>query len=461
MARNLAWLYGAEGLAKVLAIYSFGSLGRLLLRERMGDLEFSLHALFVLSLVLDAGLAPYGVARASRDPGLTRSLAGRIVGLRAGLVLVCIPILALVAFSRGGDSVARQLVLWQGLVLVPGVFLLNWVFESRGEMPVVAVTNLVRQAVLALGVTVFVGGPEDVLLVPMLDGGGFALGVAIQVWFFRRRVGALDLWHRRRDLALILRESAPLSLAALAWALRLFLPGLVLGYRASSEAMGLYGPAHRLLMALHTFVWLYFVNLLPAMARRLAAQDEPGHRRLVEGSLRLVGWTVAAGVVGGWFAAPWLIVAVYGANYAAAALPLRLMILVLGLAFLAGHANWGLIAAQRRGDQLVASLTGAVLAVGGCVALGAEIAPASAALVLVAAEAGALFCATALFVRRVHTLAIWSCLLAPTAVAGGVAWFVQRTSWTPLVGGLASAAVLIVLGWVWERGLRLKPGASR
>ena len=60
LQRNLIILYGAELLGKTLAVIVFGYLSRTLLDARFGDLQFALGILFLLNLVIDAGLAQYG-----------------------------------------------------------------------------------------------------------------------------------------------------------------------------------------------------------------------------------------------------------------------------------------------------------------------------------------------------------------------------------------------------------------
>jgi O-antigen/teichoic acid export membrane protein len=65
LRRNLVLLYGAEMLGKVLGLVVFGYLGRTLLAARYGDLEFALGILFLLNLVIDAGLGHYGAREAA------------------------------------------------------------------------------------------------------------------------------------------------------------------------------------------------------------------------------------------------------------------------------------------------------------------------------------------------------------------------------------------------------------
>ena len=51
---------------------------------------------------------------------------------------------------------------------------------------------------------------------------------------------------------------------------------LIIGLVATAEDTGYFAGAMRILIALHTFVWLYYFNLLPSLSRSWAA----GHGRI-------------------------------------------------------------------------------------------------------------------------------------------------------------------------------------
>ena len=460
LAKNLLYLYGAETAGKLLAIYVFGRLARVLGDARFGDLEFSLGALFVLNLLLDAGLAPFGVREASRDPGKTSSLADRIVMLRVFIALAAVPLLILAGVLRGADHTATLLVAMQGLVLCVGPFVLNWVFESRNQMQLVALASLLRQVVLAAGTTLFVCDAEDLLLVPVCDAVGLAAAVSLQQFFYRRHVGRLAPWRGLSGTVEILRASLPMSVSALVWALRLFPPTLALGYLAASRDVGHFGAAHRLLMAAHAFVWLYFVNLLPTLSRQAEEGDAVGTRRILGASLRLIGWGSAVALPVGWLLAPLVIRVIYGEGFAAAVLPLRLMLVVLVLAFLSGHARYGLIAVRRQNQEMLASVVGGMISIVACLSLAAELRPDLAGLVLVAAESAAFAAAAFAFRRHFSLFEGLRPLVAPGLFAAATWMSLHR--WGPesaVLQAVLLAAIMVVIAWFWD--LRHLAGRSR
>jgi len=84
---NLALLYSAELLAKVLGVVVFGYLARVLTPGRYGDLEFAIGLLVLLNLFVEAGLAQYGAREASRQPDRVPELVSQIVVIRGALLV--------------------------------------------------------------------------------------------------------------------------------------------------------------------------------------------------------------------------------------------------------------------------------------------------------------------------------------------------------------------------------------
>src|SRR5262249_30031109 len=84
------------------------------------------------------------------------------------------------------------------------------------------------------------------------------------------------------------RAARALGLAPNSWAALTYLPTVLLARLATGEQVGWFTASHRMVMGLHTFVWLYFFNLLPSIAR-CVQQPKSNLRFLLSGSLRLTG----------------------------------------------------------------------------------------------------------------------------------------------------------------------------
>ena len=77
-----------------------------------------------------------------------------------------------------------------------------------------------------------------------------------------------------------------------------YFPTILLGLIFTGKEVGWFSAAHRPVMTLHTFIWLYFVNLLPTVVRSV---NEPNENLdiLMRHSMSVMAWgTIFLGVMG-------------------------------------------------------------------------------------------------------------------------------------------------------------------
>jgi O-antigen/teichoic acid export membrane protein len=123
----------------------------------------------------------------------------------------------------------------------------------------------------------------------------------------------------------------------------------------------------RIVLGLHTFVWLSFFNLLPNLARELH-DGLVGWRTLMGRSL---GLALSAGglvAVAGTLSGPVMMTTVFGSAYAEAGLPFQIAVWMIPVASLSGHFRFSLIAAGRQDLEFRASLIGVATTLGLAVA---------------------------------------------------------------------------------------------
>jgi O-antigen/teichoic acid export membrane protein len=397
LGRNFAWLAVAEAGSKVLTFAAIAYLARVVGPDRFGYVEFAISVLLIAGLVVDQGFGPYGAREIARTPARTRPLVTEIVAARillAGLAYLAVTTLALLL---GRASPAGTLLLLYGLGLLALPFLLQWVFQGHELMWPVALMQIIRQAVYAVVIIGFVRTPEQFWLAAVAETLGAWAAAGLGLLLYRRALGG-KMQVRFRFSRQLLTEGVPIGLSQMFWTARMFGATAILGIVATPSDMGYFGAAMRILLAAHTFVWLYFFNLLPALSRGWTQADGSYHA-LVSRSMRLVG------VLGPLVALAWVAFSgsattvIYGVQFAPAAAPLRWLAGVWLLALLSGHYRFGLVAAGRQQAEMVCSALGAVTALAaipGGYLLGG---PAGAAAGLLLAE-GTVWLAARLFALR-------------------------------------------------------------
>lgn len=349
LARNYILLTSGEFVSKLLAVGAFMYLGRVLGPQRYGSLEFTLAAMVFFTLPVELGLSDYGAREVARGRLSPSALLGEVASLR--LLLAACSFSALLVFAavldRGPDL--KSLFVFYGLSLFGAPALFQWFFQGGDRMHLVAAVSIVRQFTFTAVVFALVraGGPLNRVGMAECLSVLAAGAVCVLILGTRLKIPPPRLTFRPARLLAPLREALPIGFAQLAWAFQWYFATVLLGFIAPGTPVGWFGASHRILMSLHTFVWLYFVNLLPSISRTVS-RPRPELEQLIERSLTVAAWgSVFAALVATAFA-PILIRLIYGSRFAGAEGVLRLLVWMLPVAMVGGHYRYILIGYGRR-----------------------------------------------------------------------------------------------------------------
>lgn len=359
--KNFIALAGAETISKLLVFISFAYLARVLGPTGFGIVEWSFAVLICATMIVEQGLSSYGAREIARSPEQSGKLIADIILLRAGFAVVSYLILTVFAFVAVQDTTVTTLILIYGLSLLPMPFLLTWVLQGHKRMGLVALVQLTRYVIFA-GITFWnVHSVQDLNVVAWAEVAAVTAAVVLSLIFCRRLLSlAVERGMKEHNALQVIREALPIGLSHLFWVLRYFGATMVVGLLATAEETGYFGAAMRILIALHTFVWLYFFNLLPSLAETWQ-QAHSEFSRLVSRSLRLVlPVSIVAGIV--WVAgAEFAMSTSFGAGFVQGATVLQLLSGVCIAAAISGHYRFGLIAAGFQRQEMTAAAVGTVV----------------------------------------------------------------------------------------------------
>ena len=244
----------------------------------------------------------------------------------------------------------------------------------------------------------------------------------------------------------MLREAWPLGAGEIAWAGLWYSPSVVLGAFASGQEVAWLAGPLRIVLALHTFVWLYFFNLLPGLSRALGTfRDE--WRSLVTRSLRTALWPAFGVAVGCTLVAPVVIQRVYGPAYGPAAVPLQIVIWMIPIAWFSGHFRYSLIGGGHQRWDFAASALAALATASLAFVLAERMGAVGAALALIAGglvNAAVAYAAVARYFERVRLSRATSPVLIATVLSLAVG-FGTRSVLDPIVGGILGIGVFVLL----------------
>lgn len=383
VARNFMLLSAGEVTAKACTFWAYTSLGRGLGPARYGDIEYAISATLFFALFVQFGLGAYGARELAKAPEKVNDLIAEMCELLLWTGVAGFGAMALLALlvDKGTDSKLLLLAYGGTLLAIPGLMI--WYFQGREEMANAAWTSLVRHAVFAGLVLAVMDASRPLWIVGAFEIVALVCTVIVGVLLAGRV--PWPRWSPSRTLSR-LRASAGIGLAELAWAGLWFLPVVVYGFGRNDDSVGWLGSAHRATLAIHTFVWWYFFNLLPAISR--CAPDGVEELRVLLGkSMRI---TLLGGIVGAactMALADMLVRLAYGEAFAPAGSLLALLIWSIPLSVVSGHYRNVLIGFDRQRALLLCTTLSAVVSASATAALASEHGAQGAVLGLLAGNA--------------------------------------------------------------------------
>ena len=456
LAINLVWLSAGEFGAKLLTFGAFSHLARMLGPAEYGFVEFTLAVMVFFSLPVDLGLGSYGAREIARNPDKAERLLHEITGLRVVLSICSLGALGIFLFFLHKPAELKILLAFYGLSLLAGPFLLQWFFQGHDQMSWVGLASIIRQAGFA-GLVFVVYKPGIPIRYLGLIECASVTGVALFCLYVTRYQMGMR-WELPRlgnsHLASHFREGSPIGLTELAWGFMWYFSTVLLGFIYPDWTLGWFGASHRALMALHTFVWLYFFNLLPSISR-CAALPNQNLLELMDRSVRFTAWI---GLFAGGFLtalSPRIMPLLYGPEFRGAAHMFAVLVWMLPIAMLSGHHRYILVGYKFQHRLLLCTVVSAIVSVGLGLALVPRYGGEGAAWALLVANAANLlmvyFSVRALIVEvPVHR----QLLLPLCSFAAATLVYLSAKPWNEW-GALAGACTVYLGILAWADGRRL------
>jgi O-antigen/teichoic acid export membrane protein len=364
LAINFALLSGSEFTAKLLTFAAFSYLARALGPKDYGFLEFTLAVMVFFTIPVDMGLGIYGAREVALRPELARRLLREITGLRMALTLCSMLALAVFIVCLGKSADMKALLAFYGLSLLGTPFLLQWFFQAHDQMHWAGAASVTRQAVFTGLVLLTCRHGMPIARLGLIECASVAGAGIFCSLVIKRGMGfewpRLEL--RVAHLLGHLKESTPIGLSELAWGFMWYFCTVLLGLFFSDQSLGWFGASHRTLLALHTFVYLYFFNLLPSISRSVALPRQ-AFLALMDGSIRLAAWAGLFAAAMLTVMAPELLGLIYGPAFRPAAGSFAILVWMLPVAMLSGHYRYTLVAYNHQRWALTYTAIAAVAAV--------------------------------------------------------------------------------------------------
>ena len=456
VGRNFVYRIASQCVSALINVAAMVLLGRALGAEGYGEYTFYYALVPLVSNLAGAGIGLVVSRDIARDPERAPRLIGDAILARlilAGLVVA--GAFAIAPRLVGSQQTLLVLVVAIAAVLDFGQDVSIWVLRAHERLDLEARLLLLSQ-VIWLGLiagAVFLHEGLTVLLAAAAV--AFAIRTAAGAWIVHRS------FHRARfepdfgRLVRLVREGLPFALALFGVVLYGRIGLLTLKSLATTLDVSYFQVAYLLSQPFTFIATGLAMAMFPVMARRI---DEPLR---LHGSLRralkcqfLMGLPLTLGLI--LLAEPLIHLLFQDADFAEAAIALRILALGITVSFLNHAARYALAALDRQRDSLIAAGIGIVVNATMCALLVPRFGYVGACIAFRAAQVGIWVVSQRALARHVHPAQVARDAFRPL-LAGAIAavWIVALDKAPAILVGAAAVATYALLLW---RTHALTPG---
>lgn len=347
--KNTFWMsfgqLASRGIRAVVIIYA----ARILGAAGYGVFAYALSLAGFFSIFSDIGIGPFLTREVSRNPELREQYIATSFVLKFILILVNSFI---ILFTMPLVSHMPEAASLFPIVVVLFAFdnIRDFCFvimRSLEKMELEAgISIFTNAAMFALGiVALFLNPTAFTLMVVYTIGSG--LGMIFAVWKMRKYFSNLISSFNKTLIKPTLTQAWPFGVAGLLSVVMLNTDTLMLGWMKSSEDVGLYSAAQRIILILYMLPGFVATSTFPVLSR-LAKENTELFKKIFEKTLRAVFLTVLPIVCGGILLAGPITIFIFGNEYAQTATALGILLFALLFVFPGTIVNNGLFAFNKQ-----------------------------------------------------------------------------------------------------------------
>jgi O-antigen/teichoic acid export membrane protein len=340
LSKNIVSLFSADMARRLLGFISVLFLARILGKEGFGAVNLGFAVLSYAMVLSAAGFPMLGAKKIAQ--GESPELIGQVIGSRLIATILVLTVVILAVLLTVHDATIAWLIILLSCAVLPQIFFLDWFFQGKETMEIVSVARVV-QAVIYLAVVIyFVRTTGDILWVAIGSIAGESTSAVLLFKRFRQKYQ--DVRIRIVPSLQLLRQALPLSIGIILSTFVVSYPQLVIGILNTTSDVGIYSAASKLVYFLLMGDRILVLLLLPASARKYTDSPEAFSQMLSDA----IRWILLLGLpiaVGGMLVAGDLIKLVFGIEYGASVVVLKVLIWYFFLTMLHTTYIAGLISA--------------------------------------------------------------------------------------------------------------------
>ena len=349
--KNFLSLLSAGIITNLLSFVAIIYLARILGPGDFGKISFAMAIVAYFTVIANLGLPLLGTREVAREKDKIKDYLGNILTLRLCLAIFGFGLLLLMVFFLNKPLEIKYLIILYGLGLIPSALLLDWAFQGVEKMEYIGLGRILSSGIYLGLVFWLIRSPKQLLLVPCFQVAGNLLAAGLLFSIFVKNFGKPKLKFDLISWKISLKQALPIGIPIIIGPIIRYIDIVTLGMMRSSEEVGYYSAACKIVILLVMLSVVYQDAIYPVVSNFYKTSLD-SLKKIQSYSAKLMVTTALPLAVGGTILAPPIMNLLYGANYGAGIIVFQ--ILIWSFAFECTYSVFarGLIACNREVKRL-------------------------------------------------------------------------------------------------------------
>jgi len=362
IAKNSFSLLFSGMVAQLLGFLAIVYLARVLGPGDFGKLNFAMAIVTYFILIANLGLPLLGTRQIARDRENIDSNLANILTMRLFLAAQSFGLLFLIVYFLNKPPEIKYLIILYGLGIIPSALLLDWAFQGVERMEYIGAGRILG-SIIYVGLTLgFVKGQQQLLLVPCFQISANLLVAVLLIFIFVYYFGKPRFRYKFSSLKGLLTAALPIGLSILMIQVVHYIDTLMLGFMKSTEQVGHYSAAYKIIMILLTAVWCYQDAVFPVISNYYKTSTD-SLKKIQSYSTKIMLTLTLPLAIGGTILAKPIMNLIYGGQYGPGVIALQILIWTVAIGSLHGIYVRGLIACDRQNRRLIIAIVHAFIVI--------------------------------------------------------------------------------------------------
>jgi O-antigen/teichoic acid export membrane protein len=348
--------------AQLLGFLAIVYLARVLGPGDFGKLNFAIAIITYFILFANLGLPLLGTRQIARDRENIDNNLANILTMRLFLAALSFGLLFLMVFFLNKPLEIKYLIILYGLGIIPSALLLDWAFQGIEKMEYIGIGRILGSVIYVGLALMFVKGQQQLLLVPCFQVSANLLVAVLLIFIFVNHFGKPRFRIKISTLKEFIKSALPIGFSILMIQIVHYIDTLMLGFMKSTEQVGHYSAAYKIIMILLTAVWCYQDAVFPVISNYYKTSLD-SLKKIQSYSTKVMLTLTLPLSIGGTILAKPIMHLIYGGKYAPGVVALQILIWTVVVGSLHGVYVRGLIACDRQNKRLIIAIVHAFIVI--------------------------------------------------------------------------------------------------